>query len=198
MTSASRGGNARQRILDAALEGFALHGYDATGVAEICERAGVSKGAFYYHFPSKQALFLELLRGWLGGLEAYLQELPTPGATMSQSLDGIAEFIGPMFRLEAGQIQMFLEFWTQAARNPKVWQETIAPYRSFRTLFSHLVQRGIDEGVLRSVDTDVAAQALVALGVGLLLQAALEPTGVDWGAVAMGSVRILLEGLVAD
>ncbi|MCJ7737907.1 MAG: TetR/AcrR family transcriptional regulator [Anaerolineae bacterium] len=43
-------------ILDAAAAAFAEQGYDATGVAEICKRAGVSKGAFYYHFESKQLL----------------------------------------------------------------------------------------------------------------------------------------------
>ena len=49
----------RARILAAALDRFARYGYDATGVAEICRAAGVSKGAFYHHFPSKQAAFLE-------------------------------------------------------------------------------------------------------------------------------------------
>ena len=48
-----RGEETRSRILDAAQGCFVQHGYDATGVAEICRSAGLSKGAFYYHFPSK-------------------------------------------------------------------------------------------------------------------------------------------------
>ncbi|MCX6071787.1 MAG: helix-turn-helix domain containing protein, partial [Chloroflexi bacterium] len=53
------------RILDAAAECFGRRGYDATGVADLCETAGVSKGAFYHHFPSKQAVFMALLNRWL-------------------------------------------------------------------------------------------------------------------------------------
>ena len=68
----------RKRILDAAQSLFSQSGYDATGVAEICRAAGVSKGAFYHHFPSKQAIFLELLDGWLSRLDESFNGKP-PG-----------------------------------------------------------------------------------------------------------------------
>ena len=60
----------RTRLLEAAVRLFAQQGYDASGVAEICAAAGVSKGAFYHHFESKQALFLALLEEWLARLDA--------------------------------------------------------------------------------------------------------------------------------
>ena len=57
----ARSHETRSRILQSAIDLFSKEGYDATGVAEICTAAGVSKGAFYHHFPTKQALFLALL-----------------------------------------------------------------------------------------------------------------------------------------
>lgn len=80
----------RSRILQAAEECFARYGYDATGVAEICRRAGVSKGAFYHHFPSKQALFLEMLESWLGELNARIQEIRFASRTSPQAQVGLA------------------------------------------------------------------------------------------------------------
>lgn len=65
MPAQSRGEEARNRILDAALEALARYGYEGTGVAEICCRAEVTKGGVYHHFPSKQDVFLEMLERWL-------------------------------------------------------------------------------------------------------------------------------------
>jgi AcrR family transcriptional regulator len=51
----------RQRLLDAALQVFTEHGYSDTAVDEIARASDTSKGGLYFHFPSKQALFLALL-----------------------------------------------------------------------------------------------------------------------------------------
>lgn len=51
----------RQRVLDAALDIFTRDGYSETLVDEIARRSDTSKGGVYFHFPSKQALFIALL-----------------------------------------------------------------------------------------------------------------------------------------
>lgn len=52
----------KQQLLDAAGELFADRGYSATRIADICQRAGVAKGLFYWYFPTKIELFAELVR----------------------------------------------------------------------------------------------------------------------------------------
>ena len=52
----------RQQLLDAAAELFADRGYSATRIADICTAAGVAKGLFYWYFPTKGALFADLVR----------------------------------------------------------------------------------------------------------------------------------------
>jgi AcrR family transcriptional regulator len=52
----------KQQLVDAAAELFAHHGYAATRIQDICKRAGVAKGLFYWYFPTKQELFAELVR----------------------------------------------------------------------------------------------------------------------------------------
>jgi AcrR family transcriptional regulator len=51
----------RQRLLDAALAVFTERGYSETAVDEVARASATSKGGLYFHFPSKQALFLALL-----------------------------------------------------------------------------------------------------------------------------------------
>jgi len=52
----------KQQLLDAAAELFADRGYSATRIADICTAAGVAKGLFYWYFPTKGALFADLVR----------------------------------------------------------------------------------------------------------------------------------------
>jgi len=185
----------RAAILAAALKLFSQHGYDATGVAEICAEAGVSKGAFYHHFPTKQTLFLALLNDWLEGLDEQIQSILFVAPNMAEGLVRMAGMAGQFASQAGGNLPMFLEFWTQASRDPAVWQATIAPYQRYQRVFAGLVQTGIDEGSLRVTDPTVAARMLVAMAVGLLLQASLDPHGADWPRVIEQSLRLMLTGL---
>jgi AcrR family transcriptional regulator len=195
MTSQRRGEQTHARILQAAEDCFAQRGYDAASVAEICRSAAVSKGAFYHHFPSKQALFLELLDRWLAELDIQLAAARAGTRTVPQGLMQMAGMTQPVFETGRGRLPMFLEFWNQAARDATIWQATIAPYRRYQAFFSGLVEAGIAEGTLRSVDPEVVAHVIVSLAVGLVLQGSLDPDGADWGQVLEEGVRLLLEGL---
>ncbi|MCY0386747.1 TetR/AcrR family transcriptional regulator [Robbsia sp. Bb-Pol-6] len=71
----------RVAIIDSAIEEFLLAGFDATSMNRIAERAHVSKRTVYNHFPSKEALFEEiLLHLWRsshsGAAPAFRADLP--------------------------------------------------------------------------------------------------------------------------
>jgi len=193
-----RGEETRAHILQAAEECFARRGYDATSVADICDLAGVSKGAFYHHFSSKQTLFLELLERWLVGMDALLESARVDANTVPDGLLQMASMVQPVFQEGRGRLPFFLEFWNKAARDPVVWQATIAPYRRYRDFFCKMIEAGIAEGTLRPVDPEATAQIIVSLAVGLVLQGVLDPGGADWGQMAHDGVRLLLNGLVQD
>lgn len=56
MARQARAEATRQRIIDTAVELFINPGYGETGLAEILQRADITKGAFYYHFDSEEAV----------------------------------------------------------------------------------------------------------------------------------------------
>jgi AcrR family transcriptional regulator len=184
----------RASILDAAVRRFALAGYNAASVDDICAEAGVSKGAFYHHFPSKQAVFLALLDGWLKTIDAGLETMRQP--TIPETFVKMTQVLPVIFAAADERLPMFLEFWTQASRDEKVWEATIAPYRHYRDFFARLVEDGIAEGSLKAdTDPQAAGQVILSLAVGLFLQGILDPQGADWQKVAEESMKILMNGL---
>jgi AcrR family transcriptional regulator len=92
---------ARERLVLAAVDLFTEQGYDATTVAQIAERAGVTKSTFFRHFPDKREL-LVAGQETLGRLMAEgIAEAPpeaTPLEAVAAGLDRASGEMGPMNR----------------------------------------------------------------------------------------------------
>lgn len=118
----------RRRLFAAATELIAEHGFAATTVDAIAERAGVAKGTVYYNFPGKAALFDELLRAGVDRLAEHLRAGaeatgPAGPARPDGALSGLVraelEFIGgyeTFARVLLGEMWRTGRDWPAAAR----------------------------------------------------------------------------------
>lgn len=86
----------RARIVAAALEVFAARGYRAAAMADVAERAGITRAVLYDHFSSKKALFLAVLEEqealFLGHVAARISGSGTPGERMRETLRTVFGF----------------------------------------------------------------------------------------------------------
>jgi TetR/AcrR family transcriptional regulator, transcriptional repressor for nem operon len=73
------GATARQKLLDAALSLIRAKGYEATTVDDLCAAAGVTKGAFFHHFVSKEALAVAAAEHWSETTGAFFAAAPYHG-----------------------------------------------------------------------------------------------------------------------
>ena len=85
----------RQRILDAALEGLAEHGYEGMSLQRVADRVGLHKSSLFHHFKSKEDLAREVYRGLaerlLKRIEPLLAEDPPRLESLIAALDATVE-----------------------------------------------------------------------------------------------------------
>ncbi|HEY8300517.1 MAG TPA: TetR/AcrR family transcriptional regulator [Jatrophihabitans sp.] len=132
--------SARQRVLTAAVDLFATQGYDATSVTQVIERAGLTKGGFYHHFASKDALLYEvygdLITAQLDRLEAILAKRLAPA-------DTLREVITDLVVSTAASAQRALVFWRESHR---LDDGHTAAYRAARRRYHDAVRKLIRSG----------------------------------------------------
>lgn len=68
--------SAREKLLEAARKTVRENGYAATSVDALCARAGVTKGAFFHHFNSKEALAVAAAEYWTQTTSALFHDAP--------------------------------------------------------------------------------------------------------------------------
>ncbi|MBR2687644.1 MAG: TetR/AcrR family transcriptional regulator [Aquamicrobium sp.] len=69
-------GDARNRLLDAARDVIRARGFTATSVEDLCQAAEVTKGAYFHHFKSKDALGIAAADDWSAGTTAFFAAAP--------------------------------------------------------------------------------------------------------------------------
>ena len=180
----------RAQILEAALGCFAEKGYHSTKMDDIVRVCGLSKGAIYWHFESKEEIFLALFSAMEAEIFAAWEAVDEGDALESLRRDG--EIV---FERLAGT-RMFLDAWSEFLRHPSARERFAALYRGSRARLATTVRRGIERGEIRDLSPEAAAATLTGVVEGILLQAFVDP-GYDPRSAWPTAWEILERGLQA-
>lgn len=165
----------RQKLMKAAAECFAEKGYAGCSVADIVERAEMSKGSLYVHFPSKEALFTSMIEEEHQRGAEKAQRLADKAPYLEGVIAYMAECIGnKRFPLDH---RLWIEVLAVAARDQGVKQTFVASERVNRMFFVRLLKKAADAGEIdNSLDLEAVSIWLYALGDGLIARTADDPT----------------------
>ncbi len=179
--------SARERLLQAAVELFTVRGYSATTVREIVEAAQVTKPVLYYHFGSKEGIYLEILEEIRRRMQALLQGLLSGGGSARQRLERLFLGIYDEFEQQAPVVR-FLNgiLWGPPQGAPPFDVESM--HRPLHEAVQGIVAQGIADGELRPADADSVAVALIAL---LSFSMDLHLCHPDWGLGRSGLAQLL-------
>jgi TetR/AcrR family transcriptional regulator, transcriptional repressor for nem operon len=101
----SAGIGSRQKLIDAAISAIREQGYTATSVDDLCGRVGVTKGTFFHHFRSKEALAIAATEYWTERSRALFEAAPY--RTHSDPLDRVLSYLDFRRELLVGTLTEF-------------------------------------------------------------------------------------------
>ena len=190
-TPARRGrpGYDQGQVLDVAVQEFIAHGYDATSVAALADRLGLSKSALYHHYASKEQLLEVALEEALGGLEGVLAS--AQDATARAKLEYV-------LRGAVGVLVEKLPYVTLLLRvrgNSDVERRALERRRVFDREVTALVRAAQEEGSVRA-DVDASLATRLLFGMVNSIVEWYRPTGPEGAAeLADDVLRVALDGL---
>jgi AcrR family transcriptional regulator len=166
----------RDQILEAALACFSENGFHQTGMADIVRRSGMSHGAVYVYFPSKEDI-IEALADDRHQREAILNSVVQNAKNPIEGIHALVRAYAGWVSDPAGEARrrVGINGWAEALRSPRVHARVIDGIRIPQGVIAELVgQAQRMELLSRDLSADAIARSLIALFQGFVLQ-------VTWG-----------------
>ena len=153
-----KGEKRKQELLQIAYRMFITRGYENTSVDEIIEEAGIAKGTYYYHFPSKEQTLEQVIDMMLDAQEEHARVVMAADMPIPQKVVGVIA----SFRPDASETTI-----TDALHAPenivmhdkteRKLRERIVP------IISELVEQGIEEGIFNCKDIPERVKIIIIL-----------------------------------
>jgi TetR/AcrR family transcriptional regulator, fatty acid metabolism regulator protein len=157
LTQAERSRARRERILDAAFHTFTRRGYRDTAVDEIAAAADTSKGGVYFHFPTKEAIFRELVRTTADRLAAKVEEAVAEQTEPIARADAALRTVLVTF---AGHRTMARLLFVDAIGAGRVFnEETNALHDRFAGMIAGYLDEAVEAGAIPPIDAALTGVA---------------------------------------
>ena len=164
----------RRNLLAAARRVLAERGYAEATIDDVAREAGCSKGAYYFHFASKEEVLLAVVDDWVRERSQRLAKVAnSKRAARTALIDTIEALLIPDD--DAGwEPRLLLEIWSQGQRNREVGRRLAEAQRRWRELLVQAFRRTQEAGALPAgVTPESAAAVALALHGGFIIAAPL-------------------------
>jgi AcrR family transcriptional regulator len=188
----------REQILEAATMVFADQGFNEARMDDIVHASGLSKGAVYWYFKSKEEIVFTILERFLSRELHQLEEIVEE---QRPARDRLSEIMGAFAR-EVEEMQSIMpiayEFYALATRHNKVRMSFRTFFKRYQDLFEGLLTQGIQKKEFIAVDPKEVAISILGVLEGLTLLwtlAILDRKKYQLENLFESSVGLILDGI---
>jgi AcrR family transcriptional regulator len=173
-------GTARERLLDAAVHVFTERGYRAASVEDVAAAAGVTKGAVYWNFDSKEDLFFALIDERVDQRARELMGVTEHAPRQATTAPLISRGISSIVEEQQALILLLHEYWSLAVRDEKLREGFLERQDALRDALARALEaRHETTGVPLTMPARTLATGIIAMATGLAQARMADPEGVS-------------------
>lgn len=171
----------KKSIIDATIKYLKKKTQKNFDIDEICKIAGITRGAFYYHFKTKQNLIFSLLMQFREEIKnLIIDNFNSNHINTFESISAIPESIRPAIKNAKDQLPLFIELYVNTVKNKNLKVRLTKSYNEMLTFYRNLIEDGIKRGLIKKVNPDIAAKVLYAIFFGAMLLYRIDPKNTDF------------------
>jgi AcrR family transcriptional regulator len=187
----------RAQIIEAALACFTRQGYVNTTMDDIAAESGLSKGAIYWYFKSKDDVFQAAFTSMFEAVGAESMAALQACGTAAERLRLGAQTMVNLARDIEGYFALIIEFWAQSENRDQVMGFWAGMLKQYQQVIAAVFEGGIQSGEFREVDADALAWMIMTAYDGLAAYDMMIPD-LDMDKIGETFIETLLKGLIAD
>ncbi len=163
----------RAAVIKAAQECIAEFGFENTTMQAVAAKAGCSTGTVNHYFKNKEDVLISAIRTTSWSVGRRMRQVMNETNNPWRRLDRIITLSLPDSPEDRREWQISLNFWVKAIHNEPLRQLNERRFTSWFTLLKSILEDGIQQGVFRSLDAELATLSLIGIIDGLGIHAAL-------------------------
>ena len=151
----------KDQILDAALTVLVHNGYEGSRMDDVVSESQLSKGAIYWYYKSKKAMYLDLVNFWVIRYSATINHLVENDQSAPDQLKSLFNYFIDQYESDPDPFIALTEFWSMAQKDDDFRAKLQKVYSQFLEVLEKIVAKGVKDGDFKKLDIRITAMSLM-------------------------------------
>ena len=151
----------KDQILDAALTVLVHNGYEGSRMDDVVSESQLSKGAIYWYYKSKKAMYLDLVNFWVIRYSATINHLVENDQSAPDQLKSLFNYFIDQYESDPDPFIALTEFWSMAQKDDDFRAKLQKVYSQFLEVLEKIVAKGVKDGDFKKLDIRITAMSIM-------------------------------------
>jgi AcrR family transcriptional regulator len=151
----------KDQILDAALSVLVQNGYEGSRMDDVVSESQLSKGAIYWYYKSKKAMYLDLVNFWVIRYSATINHLVENDQAAPDQLKSLFNYFIDQYESDPDPFIALTEFWSMAQKDDDFRAKLQKVYSQFLEVLEKIVAKGLKDGDFKKLDIRITAMSIM-------------------------------------